>query len=113
MPRRRTTDPNDPARARLAHAAAAIEFGVPDLDITQPHQRAPLIDYVRQVAMYLSACSYGMTMTRIGELFGRDRTTVSHAIRVIEDGRTDPVLDAKLERLESWLCRAPRMVDAR
>ncbi|GLQ19673.1 helix-turn-helix domain-containing protein [Algimonas porphyrae] len=112
MSRRKSTNPNDPARARLALAAAAIEFGVPDLDITRPHQRAPLTDYARQVAMYLSACSFGMTMTRIGELFGRDRTTVSHAIRVIEDGRTDPVLDAKLERLERWLVRAPRMADA-
>lgn len=113
MPRRKTTNPNDPARARLALSAAAIEFGVPELDITKPHQRAPLTDYVRQVAMYLSACSYGMTMTRIGELFGRDRSTVSHAIRVIEEGRTDPVLDEKLERLEDWLIRAPRMVGVR
>lgn len=108
MPRIRRIDPTDPARAKLAVAAAAIEFGVPDLDLSTPNQRAPLTDYARQVAMYLSSCSFGMTMTRIGELFGRDRSTVSHAIRVVEDGRTDPVLDEKIERLEIWLGKAPQ-----
>jgi len=107
MSRRKTTDPIDPARAKLAVAAAALEFGVPDLDLGRPDHRAPLIDFARQVAMYLSACIFGMTMTRIGELFGRDRSTVSHALKVVEDGRTDPVFDAKIERLESWLGAAP------
>lgn len=107
MPRRKITDPIDPARAKLAVAAAAIEFGVPELDLARPDQRAPLIDFARQVAMYLSSCIFGMTMTRIGELFGRDRSTVSHALKVIEDGRTDPVFDAKIERLEIWLGEAP------
>lgn len=108
MPRAKNSDPADPARAKLAVAVAAIEFGVPDLDLAHPEHRAPLIDYARQVAMYLSSCSFGMTMTRIGELFGRDRSTVSHAIRVVEDGRTDPVLDEKIERLEIWLGKAPQ-----
>lgn len=108
MPRVRNIDPTDPARAKLAIAAAAIEFGVPDLDLANPEQRSPLIDYARQVAMYLASCSFGMTMTRIGEMFGRDRSTVSHAIRVVEDGRTDPVLDEKIERLEIWLGKAPQ-----
>ena len=108
MPRIKQIDPAAPARAKLAVAVAAIEFGVPDLDLGAPHQRSPLTDYARQVAMYLSSCSFGMTMTRIGELFGRDRSTVSHAIRVVEDGRTDPVLDKKIERLELWLDKAPQ-----
>jgi chromosomal replication initiation ATPase DnaA len=103
MPRTRQVDPIDPARARLATAAVAIEFGVPDLTLDHPDLRNPLCDFSRQVAMYLTASLYGMTMTRIGELFSRDRSTVSHAIRVIEDGRTDPVLDEKIDRLETWL----------
>lgn len=108
MPRRPTAHPIDPARAKLVTAAAAMEFGVPELDLIRPDRRGPLIDYARQVAMYLAACCFGMTLTRIGELFGRDRTTVSHAVQVIEDSRTDPVFDAKLTRLERWLAEAPR-----
>ena len=108
MSRRSLDHPIDPARAKLVVAAAAMEFGVPELDLSRPEARAPLIDFARQVAMYLAACSFGMTRTRIGELFRRDRTTVSHALRVIEDGRTDPVLDAKISRLERWLEEAPR-----
>lgn len=107
MPRVKRTDPNDPARAKLAVAVAAIEFGVPDLDLERPEQRAPLTDYARQAAMYLTHCSFDLTLTRIGELFGRDRSTVSHALQVMEDGRSDPVLDEKLTRLESWLTEAP------
>lgn len=103
MPRVRQVDPLDPARARLAVAAVAIEFGVPDLSLERPEQRNPLIDFARQVAMYLASSLFGMTMTRIGELFGRDRSTVSHALRVVEDGRTDPVFDSKIDRLELWL----------
>lgn len=107
MPRRKSAHPIDPARAKLAVAAAAMEFGVPDLDLGKPEQRAPLTDFARQVAMYLTAITYGLTLTRIGELFGRDRSTVSHAMKVIEDSRTDPVLDEKLARLEDWLLTAP------
>lgn len=109
MTRRPSAHPIDPARAKLVVAAAAIEFGVPELNLSRPEQRAPLIDFARQVAMYLASCTFGMTMTRIGELFGRDRTTVSHAVRVIEDSRTDPVFDAKLTRLERWLDEAPQL----
>lgn len=103
MPRIKQADPLDPARARLAIAAVAIEFAVPELSLDRPKQRDPLIDFARQVAMYLASSLFGMTMTRIGELFGRDRSTVSHALRVVEDGRTDPVFDAKVDRLELWL----------
>jgi chromosomal replication initiation ATPase DnaA len=107
MPRRKQADPNDSARAKLTIAAAAMEFGVPSLDLGHPNDRSPLTDFARQVAMYLTYCTFNLNHTRIGELFGRDRSTVSHAIRVVEDGRTDPLLDAKIDRLESWLGMAP------
>ena len=103
MPRIKQADPLDPARARLAVAAVAMEFAVPELSLDRPDQRDPIIDFARQVAMYLVSSLFGMTMTRIGELFGRDRSTVSHALRVVEDGRTDPVFDSKIDRLELWL----------
>jgi chromosomal replication initiation ATPase DnaA len=49
--------------------------------------------------MYLINVKLGRTMTEIGVLFGRDRTTVSHACRVIED-RREGAFDRDIEALE-------------
>ena len=54
----------------------------------------------RQLAMYLSHVVLGRTLTEIGDAFGRDRTTVSHACGVIEDMRDDPAFDAEVTALE-------------
>lgn len=57
----------------------------------------------RQLAMYLAHVVQGISLTAIGEAFGRDRTTVSHACGLIEDLRDDPKFDAELEALEAAL----------
>ncbi len=56
----------------------------------------------RQLAMYLCHVLLGMTMTQVGQFFGRDRTTVIHACHQIEDLRDDEEFDgivAGVERL--------------
>ena len=57
----------------------------------------------RQLAMYLSHVILGRSLTEIGDAFGRDRTTVSHACAVIEDMRDDPEFDAEVCSLERRL----------
>lgn len=57
----------------------------------------------RQLAMYLAHVVQGVSLTAIGEAFGRDRTTVSYACGLIEDLRDDPQLDAELDTLEAQL----------
>lgn len=57
----------------------------------------------RQVAMYLAHVAKGISLTSIGAAFGRDRTTVSYACRLIEDLRDDKQFDAELDRLEALL----------
>lgn len=57
----------------------------------------------RQLAMYLSHVVLGRSLTEIGDAFGRDRTTVSHACAVIEDMRDDPAFDAEVTALERRL----------
>lgn len=56
--------------------------------------------FARQVAMYLAHVVCGLSLTEVGMLFARDRTTAAHACRVIEDRRDDPELDGRLEHLE-------------
>lgn len=58
--------------------------------------------HVRQISMYICHVVLQISMTEIGQSFGRDRTTVSHACHVVEDRRDDPAFDdfvASVERV--------------
>jgi chromosomal replication initiation ATPase DnaA len=57
----------------------------------------------RQLAMYLMHVALGRSLTDVGRMFGRDRTTVSHACARIEDLRDLPRFDADVTRLENVL----------
>ncbi len=61
--------------------------------------------FVRQIAMYLTHVAFGLTYSEVGRLFLRDRTTVAHACRVIEDSRDDPSIDHTLSALETALIK--------
>jgi len=54
--------------------------------------------------MYLAHTGFQLSLETISRIFGRDRTTVSHACHVIEDSRDDIWLDYRLEALELF-CR--------
>ncbi len=49
--------------------------------------------HVRQVAMYVCHVAYSMPMGEVAEAFGRDRSTVGHACRMVEDRRDDAAFD--------------------
>ena len=54
----------------------------------------------RQLAMYLCHVAVGRSLQAVGEVFGRDRTTVSYACALIEDMRDDRAFDAAVAALE-------------
>lgn len=67
-----------------------------------PGRRAT--SHVRQVAMYVCHVAYSMPMGEVAEAFGRDRSTVGHACRMVEDRRDDRAYDtfvAIVERMAS------------
>jgi chromosomal replication initiation ATPase DnaA len=64
--------------------------------------------FARQVAIYLSCTGLGLTLTEAGALFGRDRTTVAHACRLVERRRDDPVIDATVGLLERAMSMTQR-----
>jgi chromosomal replication initiation ATPase DnaA len=73
------------------------------VDLAELHsitRGSPRAAFARQVAMYLAHISLGASLTEIGSLFERDRTTVAHACALVEDRRDDPELDSKLDYLE-------------
>ncbi len=55
--------------------------------------------------MYLAHVCLGMCLSRVGEEFDRDRTTVAYACARIEDRRDNPSLDRVLACLEAALDR--------
>lgn len=72
-------------------------------DLFAPSRGRATIALARQVAMYLVHVCYGLPLSDVGAGFGRDRTTVSYACRLIEERRDDCTFDRKLSRLEHQL----------
>lgn len=80
-------------------------FGVPLNELRATTRRKAHIASARQVAMYLAHVTCGLTLTEVGTLFGRDRTTVAHACGVVEDRRDDPCFDRCVEHMEGAIAR--------
>jgi chromosomal replication initiation ATPase DnaA len=98
--------------AALATISLVAEWcGVALADLLRTSRSQAPIAAARQLAMYLVNVKLGRTMTEIGLLFGRDRTTVSHACRVIED-RREGAFDRDIEALEAVIDQLDAEVEA-
>jgi Bacterial dnaA protein helix-turn-helix len=53
--------------------------------------------------MYLAHVTFRLSLTEVGRLFDRDRTTVAHACAVVEDLRDDQIIDRALTVLAAAL----------
>ena len=93
----------DASAAELVQLVAAARHIGPE-DILRRARRAD-IAAGRQLAMYLTHVGLGRTLTEVGALFGRDRTTVAYACAQIEDHRDDPAFDAEVTELETAIDR--------
>ena len=94
--------PDQLVRELLEQAVSRV-FMVAGADLWSGTRGRPRVAFARQVAMYLAHVAWGLTMTEVGHVFARDRTTVAHACGLVEDLRDDPVLDRSLELLEGVL----------
>jgi chromosomal replication initiation ATPase DnaA len=84
------------------------------LDVTALETRrrgSQHVAFARQVAMYLAHVGFGLSYDAIGRIFERDRTTVSHACRVVEDRRDDIWFDCRMAMLEQ-ICRGANLQEA-
>ncbi|MFP3944238.1 MAG: helix-turn-helix domain-containing protein [Alphaproteobacteria bacterium] len=94
-------------QAELARQMVALAFGIPAGELTAATRRRAPVAFARQVAMYLTHVAWSMPLVHVGAAFGRDRTTASHACRLVEDRRDDPRLDGLLTALEQGLRQVP------
>ncbi len=94
-------------QADLVRQMVALTFGIPAGELCAATRRRAPVAFARQVAMYLTHVAYSMPLAHVGAAFGRDRTTASHACRLVEDRRDDPGLDSLLTALEQGLRQVP------
>jgi hypothetical protein len=90
-------DPGPVLAALAARAAAAI--GVPAAALTARRRGDRRTVLARQTAIYLAVVELELGRKPAAAFFGRDRSTVGHSVRRIEDRRDDPAFDAWLEEL--------------
>jgi chromosomal replication initiation ATPase DnaA len=78
-------------------------FVVPRTDLWSGTRGCSEAAFARQVAMYLAHVACGLTLTDVGKIFARDRTTVAHACGIVEDRRDDMAFDRSMDLLEGVL----------
>ena len=98
MSARRQQDDRD--AVQLAASMAGYALGIDPAEITRTGRGTHDASRARQVAMYLAHVGMGMSLARVAEAFGRDRSTVAHACHLIEDRRDDAAFDRWLDQLE-------------
>lgn len=103
----RTVSSETPQALRRRQARLAIElaishvFGVDAECLWTGTRGVRGIAEARQVAMYLAHVCCRMSLTEVGAMFCRDRTTVAHACLRVEYRRDNPNFDRALDVL-SW-----------
>ncbi|MBX3568731.1 MAG: chromosomal replication initiator DnaA [Rhizobiaceae bacterium] len=78
----------------------AALFNVSSKDMRRTGRTAASVSRVRQIAMYVTHVTLGVSMLEVGRGFFRDRTTVRHACHLIEDLRDDEEFDRTVARTE-------------
>lgn len=92
---------------RLVVLAVASATGVRYCDFFARSRMRLATASARQLAMYLCHTFLGLSLTEVGQFFGRDRTTVAHACRQVEDGRDEGgPADLRILSLETRIAAA-------
>ena len=89
---------------RLIERVVAETFGIERAALRGRSRGRARVAFARQVAMYLAHIACGMSLTDVGRVFERDRTTVAYACEVVEDRRDEQNFDRVLDLLENILC---------
>lgn len=103
--------PPDFRRDRLAAAfvtsLVGLTMDIPAQDIASRRRTTVAASRGRQMAIYLAHVVLAWPLWRVAAAFGRDRSTASHAVHVIEDLRDDAAFDTLLSELEACIRQAP------
>jgi DnaA-like protein len=105
-PLRRTSAQAKPRVVCLTIAVCvAHDFGIDPQPLFARGRGAPRLAQARQIAMYVAHVGFALSCESVARQFRRDRSTVAHACRVVEDGRDDRWFDCRVGALEV-ICRS-------
>lgn len=114
MPQTLSRPPAGPETDRTERASRDAEIVeqivVRAFGLSEPHLRSATrgrqrVAFARQVALYAMHVRFGHTQRETARQFGRDRTTVAHACRTVEDRRDLAAVDQLVDTVESALGR--------
>jgi len=100
----------DEDRAYLAAALVGFALGLRVTEILSFDRGAPVHARARHIAMYIAYAGLGMSLSRVAFAFGRDRSTVARACRLVEDYREDPDFDTWIDQLALGLSSVALLV---
>ncbi len=86
----------------MAIAIAAAFCNHQESEIAAPTRSSASVCDARHIAMYLAHVVFQCPARQIADAFRRDRTSIGHALRRVEDRRDDPTFDAFLARMERF-----------
>ncbi|MCE1235068.1 MAG: hypothetical protein LWW93_01805 [Hyphomicrobiales bacterium] len=89
------------ARCRCLETVVARAYGLSVADLRDASRGHAPVAFARQVAMYVAHVWFALSLSAVGRCFGRDRTTVAHACRVVEERREDPNIDRVVAAIEA------------
>ncbi|MDJ0931796.1 helix-turn-helix domain-containing protein [Breoghania sp.] len=97
----------------LIQVTVVAVFGIASDMLKAPTRSRAPVAFARQVAMYVAYVSFGLSLTEVGRLFGRDRTTAGYVCRTVEDRRDDPAFDGMVTAIEHVVCACRQAADSR
>ena len=95
----------DRLRADTVVHIVAMTTGISALEIDSTDRSDRSVCWARRLAYYLGHIAFGWPMERVAHAFGRNRTTISVACRLVEDARSDQQLDRALAEVEAAIRR--------
>lgn len=97
---RRASGSNHEEAARLVLLVVGAQMRTSRRALLLPSRGPAHTSMARQVAMYLLHTMLSCPYQEVAAIFGRDRTTVSHACRQVEDMRDDADFDLRIAAME-------------
>jgi len=96
---------------QIVNALVSLQRDVNKADLAATHRGKAETCLARQIAMYLLHTVFSCPYHEVARIFGRDRTTVSHACRLVEDLRDRPEFDLELEKMEALLFMSRQILE--
>lgn len=89
--------------ARFINQMVASAFGFSPDRLLKGDRGNAKVTRARHISIYLMHTCLSFSLTEIGKIYSKDRTTIGHACRVIEDLRDEPAFDDRILELEQTI----------